>query len=300
MNSPAAVIGATAEQAAHTVSGWGFAIAPEALTAMAHSIGETSLLSRSGGAPTFAVGLANLMAGAFGGWAALSYWYHFGILFEALFILTTLDAGTRVARFMIHDLACLALPDLRRTSSWAANLAATAVAVAGWGAILYQGVIDPLGGINTLWPLFGISNQMLAAIALTLASVVLARMKRERYLWVTLLPTVWLLVCTLTAGWEKLFDPDPAIGFIAHSARFADALAAGRVLAPARTLGEMGRVVFNDRVDAVLCGVFMATVAATALFGIMAARRALASAAPTAREAALEAPSSLEGLPRHA
>jgi carbon starvation protein len=286
MNSPAALIGTTAEHAAQVVSGWGFPVTPETLGGLARDAGEQSLLSRSGGAPTFAIGLAELMAGALGGRAALSYWYHFGILFEALFILTTLDAGTRVARFMIQDLVGAAVPGFRRSGNWAANLIATGLTVAGWGAILYQGVIDPLGGINTLWPLFGISNQMLAAIALTLASVVLCKMKRERYLWVTLAPTLWLLVCTLTAGWQKLFDPNPAIGFLAHAAKFADAAAQGQVQAPARLMTEMARIVFNDRLDAALCAVFMAVVVATALFGRAAIRRALASRQPTAREAA--------------
>jgi len=285
MNSPAALIGTTADHAAQIVSGWGFGISAETLNQVARDVGEKSLLSRSGGAPTFAVGMADLLAKAMGGRAMLAYWYHFGILFEALFILTTIDAGTRVARFMIQDLLGMALPRFSRTRSWGANLAATALTVAGWGAILYQGVIDPFGGINTLWPLFGISNQMLAAIALTLACVVLCKMKRERYLWVTLAPTLWLLICTLTAGWQKLFDPDPAIGFLAHAARFAAALADGRILAPAATMAEMNRIVLNDRIDATLCAIFMSVVVAILLFGMAAMRQALGSAAPTCREA---------------
>jgi carbon starvation protein len=243
-------------------------------------------MSRSGGAPTFAVGMAHILAGVLGGKGALAYWYHFGILFEALFILTTIDAGTRVCRFMVQDLLGAALPGFRRTQSWGANIAATALVVAGWGGILYQGVIDPLGGINTLWPLFGISNQMLAAIALTLGSVVLFKMKRQRTAWVTLAPLAWLLICTLTAGWQKLFDPDPAIGFLAHARKFADGAAAGRILAPASTLGEMRRVAGNDRIDAGLCLLFMVVVVTMAVYGFAAARRALANPIPTAREAA--------------
>jgi carbon starvation protein len=286
MNSPAALIGTGADHAAQVISGWGFPITADALTGGARDVGEATLMSRSGGAPTFAVGMAHILAGVLGGNGALAYWYHFGILFEALFILTTIDAGTRVCRFMVQDLLGAALPGFRRTQSWGANIAATALVVTGWGGILYQGVIDPLGGINTLWPLFGISNQMLAAIALTLGSVVLFKMKRQRTAWVTLAPLAWLLICTLTAGWQKLFDPDPAIGFLSHASKFADAAAAGRILAPASTLGEMRRVAGNDRIDAGLCLLFMVVVVTMAVYGFAAARRALANPIPTAREAA--------------
>jgi carbon starvation protein len=284
MNSPAALIGSVADHAADVISGWGFPVAADTLTQAARDVGETTLLSRAGGAPTLAVGMADILSRVLGGRAAMAYWYHFAILFEALFILTTLDAGTRVARFMLQDLVGAVVPAFARTGSWGANLAATALAVLGWGYFLYQGVIDPLGGINTLWPLFGIANQMLAAIALTASSVVLVKMKRERYLLVTLLPTVWLLVCTLTAGAEKLFDPDPAIGFLAHAAKFAAALADGRVLGPAASAADMSRIVLNDRIDATLCGLFMAVVAATAVLGVSAGRRAWASPGPTCRE----------------
>ena len=288
MNSPAALIGTTADHAAEVISSWGFTIGGDTLSAATHDIGETTLLSRSGGAPTFAVGMANILAGAIGGRGMLAYWYHFGILFEALFILTTIDAGTRVARFMIQDLAGMAVPAFRDTGSWGANIAATALTVAGWGTILYQGVVDPLGGINTLWPLFGIANQMLAALALTLASVVLCKMKRERYAWVTALPTLWLLICTLTAGWAKLFHPNPSIGFLAHAQKFSDAAAAGQILTPANGMAQMNRIIFNDRIDATLCAIFMGVVIATALFGITAIRRALQSPVKTSREVGFE------------
>ncbi len=288
MNSPAALIGTTADHAAEVISSWGFTIGGDTLSAATHDIGETTLLSRSGGAPTFAVGMANILAGAIGGRGMLAYWYHFGILFEALFILTTIDAGTRVARFMIQDLAGMAVPAFRDTGSWGANIAATALTVAGWGTILYQGVVDPLGGINTLWPLFGIANQMLAALALTLASVVLCKMKRERYAWVTALPTLWLLICTLTAGWAKLFHPNPSIGFLAHAQKFSDAAAAGQILTPANGMAQMNRIIFNDRIDATLCAIFMGVVIATALFGIAAIRRALQSPVKTSREVGFE------------
>ena len=215
-----------------------------------------------------------------------TFWYHFAILFEALFILTTVDAGTRVCRFMIQDLLGTFAPFMRKTESWTANLIATGLAVTLWGYFLYQGVVDPLGGINTLWPLFGISNQMLAAIALILCTVVLFKMKQQRYALVTIVPTVWLLICTLTAGLQKLFHPDPAIGFLAHAGQFAAAAASGEILAPAKTLEEMHRVVFNDRIDAALAGLFVAIVLAMLVFGLWSIRRALASPTATTHEAA--------------
>jgi carbon starvation protein CstA len=284
MNSPAGLIGTTPEQAAQVISGWGFAITPDALTQIAKDVGEGTILSRAGGAPTLAVGMAHILSGAVGGKALMAFWYHFAILFEALFILTTVDAGTRVCRFMIQDLLGSIVPAFKRTQSWSANLAATALAVGAWGYILYQGVIDPLGGINTLWPLFGISNQMLAGIALILCTVVLFKMKRERHAWVTILPTAWLLVCTLTAGWQKLFDESPAIGFLAHARRFGAALAEDKILAPAKSLVEMQRIVVNDYVDAALCGLFIAVVVAMVVYGIRSVRSAYANPRFTAHE----------------
>ncbi len=288
MNSPAALIGTTADQAAQVITGLGFGVNGDTLTNAAHEMGETTLLSRSGGAPTFAVGLANILASAVGGRGMLAYWYHFGILFEALFILTTIDAGTRVARFLIQDLIGTAIPAFRNTGSWTGNILATALTVGGWGTILYQGVADPLGGINTLWPLFGISNQMLAALALTLATVVLCKMKRERYAWITGAPTVWLLICTLTAGWQKLFHPSPTIGFLAHARKFADAAAAGQILAPAKDMGQMNQIIMNDRIDATLCAIFMSVVVAIAFFGVAAILKAVRSPVRTAREFGLD------------
>lgn len=284
MNSPAGVIGTTAAQVAQTVSSWGFVITPEALTQLAHDVGETTILSRAGGAPTLAVGMAHILSGVVGGPALMAFWYHFAILFEALFILTTVDAGTRVARFMIQDLLGTVLPAMKRTESWVANLVATGLAVSAWGYILYQGVIDPLGGINTLWPLFGISNQMLAAIALTLCTVVLFRMKRQAYAWVTIVPTTWLAVCTLTAGWEKLFSGLPKISFITDAGRFAAALADGKVLAPAKSLADMQRVVTNNYVDATLCAAFMAVVVSMLVYGLIGIARAYGNPLATAKE----------------
>jgi carbon starvation protein len=284
MNAPAALIGTDVASAAKAIGDWGFAIRPEALSQIARDVGEGTILSRAGGAPTLAVGMAHILSRVIGGQALMAFWYHFAILFEALFILTTVDAGTRVARFMIQDLLGSAIPAMRATEKLAPNLIATALAVGAWGWFLYQGVTDPLGGINTLWPLFGISNQMLAAIALVLATVILFRMKRQRYAWVTIAPTVWLLICTLTAGWQKLFHPDPRIGFLAHADRFATAIAEGRLLAPAKTPADMARIVFNDRVDAAVCAFFVVLVLAIVGYGVAVARRALASARPTAHE----------------
>jgi len=284
MNSPAGVIGTTAAQAAQTISGWGFSVTPEMISQLAQDVGEKTLLSRAGGAPTLAVGMASILSGMFGGRALMGLWYHFAILFEALFILTTVDAGTRVARFMIQDLVGSVVPSFKRTEVWANNLIGSALAVAAWGYILYQGVIDPLGGINTLWPLFGISNQMLAGIALILCTVVLFKMKRERYAWVTIVPAAWLLVCTLTAGLEKIFHEKPSIGFLAHARKFGDALAEGKVLAPAKTIEQMSRIVFNDYLDATMAAAFVAVVIAVAVFGWLSIRKALRSPGVTTHE----------------
>ncbi|MGN6280802.1 carbon starvation CstA family protein, partial [Frateuria sp.] len=207
MNSPAALIGTTAEHAAQTISQWGFVVTPDQLTQTARDIGEASVLSRAGGAPTLAVGMARLLHEILPGGGMMAFWYHYAILFEALFILTTVDAGTRVGRFMIQEIAGLIHKPLQQTESWTGNLLATAICVGLWGYFLYQGAVDPLGGINTLWPLFGIANQMLAAIALLLATVVVVKLKRERFVWVPGIPAVWLIVCTLAAGYEKLVGP---------------------------------------------------------------------------------------------
>ncbi|WP_296707775.1 carbon starvation CstA family protein [Rhodoblastus sp.] len=284
MNSAPGVIGTTAEQAAQTITSWGFAITPDVLTTAAKEVGESTILSRAGGAPTLAVGMAHILSGFLGGSAMKAFWYHFAILFEALFILTTVDAGTRVARFMIQDLLGHFVPTMAQTQNWGANLIATALAVSGWGYFLYQGVVDPLGGINTLWPLFGISNQMLAAIALILCTSVLFKMKRERFAWITILPTFWLLVCTLTAGWQKLFDANPAIGFLSHARKFSDALAEGKVLAPAKNVEEMARVITNDYVDAGLTAIFVAVVLAMIVAGFATIRKAYSNPNATTRE----------------
>ena len=289
MNSPAALVGTTPEAVAQAISGWGFAVTPDMLIQTAKDVGETTILGRTGGAPTLAVGMAHILHQALGGPGMMAFWYHFAILFEALFILTAVDAGTRAGRFMLQDLLGSFVPALARTDSLPANLVATALTVAAWGYFLYQGVVDPLGGINTLWPLFGISNQMLAAVALMLATVVLFKMKKDRYAWVTIAPAAWLLACTLTAGWLKIFSADPKVGFLAHASRYADALAQGQLLAPAKTADAMQRIVFNDRLDAALCGLFIFVVLSVLVYSVKAVLKARASRQPTVQETPYEA-----------
>lgn len=284
MNSPAALIGTSATQAATTLSQWGFVITPEVLEQTARDIGETTILSRAGGAPTLAVGMAQILHGLVSGKGMMAFWYHYAILFEALFILTTVDAGTRVGRFMIQELAGLVYAPLKRTESWGANLLATALCVAAWGYFLYQGVVDPLGGINTLWPLFGIANQMLAAVALTLGCVALVKMKRERYVWVPGIPAAWLVLCTLTAGFQKAFGGDVRVSFVAHARAFSQAIAEGRVIAPAKSVEEMEAIIRNDYLDAALTVFFMVVVVATVLFGVRAALQAWRSPVATSLE----------------
>jgi carbon starvation protein CstA len=275
MNSSAALLGGTVDSAATVISQWGFVVTPDVLTDIARDVGEKTILSRTGGAPTLAVGMATILSGMIGGKALMGIWYHFAILFEALFILTTVDAGTRVCRFMIQDYVGHVFPGFRETKSWANNLIGSAIACALWGYLLYAGVIDPLGGIWTMWPLFGSTNQMLAAIALTLCSVVLFKMKRQRMAWVCVLPTTWLLCCTVTAGLEKVFHSNPAIGFLAHARKFGAALDAGQVLAPAKSLDEMSRVMFNDYLDATLAGLAVLIVLTVVLYALVDIRKAL-------------------------
>ncbi|MPS70011.1 MULTISPECIES: carbon starvation CstA family protein [unclassified Novosphingobium] len=284
MNSPAALIGTDAASAAHAVTAMGFPISPDTISRTASEVGEHTIISRAGGAPTLAVAMAEIFSHVVGGPAMKAFWYHFAILFEALFILTAVDAGTRAGRFMLQDLMALAVPGLNDRKSHVPGLVATGLCVAAWGFFLYQGVTDPLGGVNTLWPVFGISNQMLAAIALMLATAVLFRMKRDRFAWVTLLPMAWLLVCTLSAGWLKLFSSDPAVGFLAHASKFSEALENGTVLAPAKTVEQMQRIVFNDRVDAALVAVFLAVVMSLMVFTLRTCIAARRSAVPTVSE----------------
>ncbi|MDM0013283.1 carbon starvation CstA family protein [Variovorax sp. J22P168] len=288
MNSPAALVGSTPEAVAQVISGWGFAVTPDMLVQTAKDVGETTILGRAGGAPTLAVGMAHILHQVIGGQAMMAFWYHFAILFEALFILTAVDAGTRAGRFMLQDLLGSFVPALKRTDSLPANLIATFLCVAAWGYFLYQGVVDPLGGINTLWPLFGISNQMLAAVALMLGTVVLFRMKRDRYAWVTMAPAAWLLVCTLTAGWLKIFSSDPKVGFLSHASKYAEGLAQGVLIAPAKTPEAMSRIIFNDRLDAALCAIFIFVVLSVLVYSVRSVWAARSTNQPTARETPFE------------
>ena len=228
--------------------------------------------------------MAQILGKAVGGKSMEAFWYHFAILFEALFILTAVDAGTRVGRFMIQDMLGHLYKPMGDTEYLPANLVGTGLCVALWGYFLYQGVIDPLGGINTLWQLFGVGNQMLAGIALLLCTSVLVKMKRERYVWVTLVPTVWLLITTLTAGVQKIFHSDPRIGFVALARKFSAAAAEGKVLAPAKSIEEMQRVAFNNYLDAVVCGFFVLLVLAMCVFTVKICLQALKQAQPTAQE----------------
>ena len=288
MNSPAAAIGKTAESAALAISQWGFVVTPEMLLQTARDVGEKTIISRAGGAPTLAVGMAHILSNALGGKAMMAFWYHFAILFEALFILTAVDAGTRAGRFMLQDLMGTFVPSMRKMDSIVASLVATALCVAAWGYFLYQGVVDPLGGINTLWPLFGIANQMLAGVALTLATVVLFKMKRQRFAWVTVVPTVWLLMCTLTAGWQKMFHENPKIGFLANANKYQTALDKGEVLAPAKSIDQMHQIITNNYVDAALSGLFILLVLSILVYAVPACLRALRNNKPTTVETPYE------------
>ncbi|MCC4254299.1 MAG: carbon starvation CstA family protein [Pseudomonadota bacterium] len=284
MNSPTALIGPDAASASAAVSAMGFPISADVISQTARDVGEHTIISRAGGAPTLAVAMAEIFSHVVGGPAMKAFWYHFAILFEALFILTAVDAGTRAGRFMLQDLIALAVPAFKESKSHAPGIIATGLCVAAWGFFLYQGVTDPLGGVNTLWPVFGISNQMLAAIALMLGTAVLFRMKRDRFAWVTVLPTAWLLVCTLSAGWLKLFSTDAKVGFLAHAATFAAAADAGEIKSPATSMAEMRRIIFNDRIDAALVALFLAVVLAVLYFTIRTCIAARRIPAATARE----------------
>ena len=248
MNVGPAIIGTTAESASQAIAQWGFMLRPEQMGELAQQMGEATLLSRTGGAPSLAVGMAGILGGVFTG-SGLALWYHFAILFEAVFILTTIDAGTRVGRFMLQELLGQVYAPLGRLSWYPSIIVTSALVVLAWGYFLYQGVVDPLGGINTLWPLFGIANQLLAAVALCVVTTILVKMGKLRHVWVTVVPLVWLAAATLTAGYQKVFSPAPALGFLAHARSLADS-----------TNPNASQMIFNDRVDAVLCLSFMMVV----------------------------------------
>ncbi|PYV78888.1 MAG: carbon starvation protein A [Acidobacteria bacterium] len=247
INSPAGIVGQSAEKAVGVISGWGFNVTAGSMQALAQSVGEQTLFNRTGGAPAFAVGMAHIFSNSLGGQAVMALWYHFALMFEALFILTVLDAGTRVGRFMIQDALGHIWKPLGRTSWYPSILSTSALIVAAWGYFLWQGVRDPLGGINSLWPLFGIANQLLAAVALCVATTIIIKMHHAKYALVTLAPLTWLVVVTFTASWHKIFDSDPRIGFLSQARQLAEA-------------GGNARLIFNNRLDAVVTGVLIALV----------------------------------------
>jgi carbon starvation protein len=263
MNANPALLGDTAQSAAQAVSGFGFSVNPETLTGTAAAVGEESIIGRTGGAPTLAVGMSQILAGLTGilGASLQAFWYHFAIMFEALFILTTVDAGTRVGRFMLQDLIGNVYRPFARPSWLPGNIIASALIVAGWGYFLYAGVNDPLGGINQLFPLFGIANQLLAAVALTVGTTILIKMGKLRYAWVTALPLAWDAAVTLTASWQKIFSTDPAIGFFAQRAAAAQSIQAGElndtmVALKAQSLDDARQILVNTTVDGVLSILF--------------------------------------------
>ncbi|WP_295965222.1 carbon starvation CstA family protein [uncultured Bartonella sp.] len=274
MNAPLSVLlpsgtGDLVQSAATVVSGWGFQVTPEMLTNIANEVGEKSIIAKTGGAPTLAVGMAHILHNALGGWMSMSFWYHFAILFEALFILTAVDAGTRSARFMLQDLLGILVPHMRKTDNLFANLVATALVVLMWGYFVYQGAVDPKGGIYSLWPLFGIANQMLAAVALLLCAVVLFKMKQQRYAWVAIVPAAWLFICTMTAGWQKVFD-----------AKLSFFVAAGKAANKQLAVGNY--------INGILTALFMVVVIALTLFAIRSALKSLKSDKPTVHETPYE------------
>jgi carbon starvation protein len=265
INSPAGVVGVDPAAATATISSWGYPVTSSQMSDLAGMVGESSLFARTGGAPSLAVGIAHIFSGTLGGKGLMAIWYHFAIMFEALFILTVLDAGSRVGRFLIQDLLGHFWKPLGRTSWYPSVILASALMVGAWGYFLYQGVMDPLGGINSLWPLFGIANQLLAVVALSVGTTILIKMNKARFAWVTLVPMVWLVLATQTAGYQKMFHPQPRIGFLAEANRLSGLLESGQVAAGQITATE--RLIFNNRLDA----------AVTALFAVLVLLIVLAS-----------------------
>ena len=255
INSPAGIVGASLQEATATISSWGFVVTPEQMQNLASQMGEGTLLARTGGAPSLAVGMASLFSKATSEqWIAM--WYHFAIMFEALFILTALDAGTRVGRFLLQDALGPFVPALRKTSSVQSTIIASAVFCAAWGYFLYMGTIDPLGGINSLWPLFGISNQMLGVIALCVGTSVIVKSGKGRYVWTTALPLVWMLIVTTTAAWHKIAHDDIRIGFLAQASHLQAQLDSGLIAAAA--VGDVSRRIFNNYLNAAITLFFAA------------------------------------------
>src|SRR5450432_548588 len=258
INSPASIVGASPEVATQAITAWGYPVTAQKMAELAHAVGEQTLFNRAGGAPSLAVGMAQIFSRTIGGARLLSIWYHFAIMFEALFILTVLDAGTRVGRFMVQELGGRVWKPMARRSWMPGILLSSALIVAMWGYFLYQGVIDPLGGINSLWPLFGIANQLLAAVALVVATTILLKMGRIRWVWLTLIPTLWLVIITMTASYQKIFDASPRLGFLSYANALAGQIAAGKI--PAAKIADTQRVIFNQRLDAVVTAVLAAMI----------------------------------------
>jgi len=280
MNAPAGVLGNTVESASRAVANLGFTISPEQLTAVAAAVDERTLVARTGGAPTLAVGMSEIFSRIFGGDALKAFWYHFAIMFEALFILTTVDAGTRVGRFMLQDTLGNVWKPMGRPSWRPGVYLTSAIIVGAWGYFLYTGVTNPLGGINQLFPLFGIANQLLAAIALTVATTILIKSGKLRWAWVTGVPLAWDVAVTLTASWQKVFSADTKLGFFAQRDRFQAALDQGQVLAPAKNLDQMQQVVTNSVIDGVLAAVFALLVVAVIVDAMRVWAKALRSREP--------------------
>jgi carbon starvation protein len=293
MNAPAGLLGTTVESASQAVNNLGFTITPEALAAAAASVQESTLVARTGGAPTLAVGMSEIFSGAFGGDALKAFWYHFAIMFEALFILTTVDAGTRVGRYMLQDTLGNVYKSMSNVNWKPGMYFTSAVVVGAWGYFLYAGVTDPLGGINQLFPLFGIANQLLAAVALTVCTTLLIKTGRAKYAWVTAVPLAWDAAVTLTASYQKVFSPDPTLGFFAQREKYAAALDQGQVLAPAKNIADMQTVVTNSTVDGVLAALFAILIIIVIGNAMLVWYRALTSSEPLPSTEAPAVPSQI-------
>jgi carbon starvation protein len=299
MNAPPGVVGTTVQSASEAVTNLGFTITPDQLQAAAQQVEEQTLIARTGGAPTLAVGMSTIFSGAFGGDALKAFWYHFAIMFEALFILTTVDAGTRVGRFMLQDTIGNVWKPMARPSWRPGVYATSAIVVGAWGYFLWVGVTDPLGGINQLFPLFGIANQLLAAVALTVATTILIKSGRVKWAWVTAVPLAWDVAVTLSASWYKIFSSDPLIGFFAQRDKYQEALDAGKVIPPAKSLDDVSQIVTNSTVDGVLSILFAALIiiviadAARVWWQTLSGRREPVLAEVPAEESHLWAPSGL-------
>jgi carbon starvation protein len=263
ISSPAGIVGTAAEAATAKITSWGFPVSASEMAELAKNVGEKTLFNRTGGAPAFAVGMADIFAHSLGGKAVMAIWYHFAIMFEALFILTILDAGSRVGRFMLQEALGHVWKPLGRTSWYPSIFVTSALIVGAWGYFLLQGVRDPLGGINSLWPLFGIANQLLAIVAFCVATTIIIKSHKARFAFVTLAPLGWLVAATFTASYYKILSPNPRIGFLSHAETLVSELSS---TAPAPTVArahELAQLIFNDRLDAVVTGLLVLLVAVT-------------------------------------